>query len=135
MFLRLVQAPLFTVYEGRFIHGAGIYFLYGLHELLVPLFRRSSVDAEYRIIFPGESVPKAVFKEGTGPYYYGVLSVMIQHHPEFIFYHIGKFSVLYLALEGPCRNEVPLFGLVFGPQLPPVVAHEEGIEHIGAYII
>ena len=135
LFVLLRQPPLLPVLQGRKGHGTGIDGPHRLFKGFQPFLRIPLIHAEHRLVFPRESVAKAVLQKAGGPHDAGALTEIIQNLLKLFPNRQGKFPVQEALLQRLCLGKIALRGALAYPLLPAAVVDNIRIKHIRSYII
>ena len=129
------QAAVRAVAERVRAHRAGIHRPHRVLEHLVALFQAALAGAEDALVFSGEGISDSVLEQGTGTHDDGRLAEVFQHGEELLLDGRHEGSVQQALPEFRRNTEIVLWPDHLGPQLPGVVLHRVGIEHIRPDII
>lgn len=104
----------------------------GLLEGLQPLVGRTMVDTEDGVVFAGECVAIVVLQQRRRAHDDRRLPEILEHAHELLTDACRELAAPdHLAQLGG-RRQITLRGLVFGPQAPPPVGDQIGIEEVSA---
>ena len=103
-----VQTPHTAVFQGGIVHGAGVYPPDGLLEGFQPLLGAALVDAEHRLILPGEGIAEAVLQEAGGADNKGILAEVFQDADEPFPDLFGEDTLQKMLPQFLSRGEIAL---------------------------
>ena len=117
LLIHVQQMAFSAVFNGRFVHNAGVDAPDGVLQLLQAFFPGALVHAEHRLVLSGEGVSVTVLHDAAGAHNDRKIAVVVQHLLQLSPDVLRDFSVL----QPPCQLlrllEMLLFQLVPGLQL------------------